>query len=125
MAFSSVEHAFVLDDVCRIRDYHRGVFCDRRRSSARVDGICALSALPSAGPGEGLGARICDHEHCDFLYRVVDGGAEFYYTTLESAGQGHDYDAHASDGMVVVHHGDFGIAGVWSTTLGGHSSLDG
>ncbi len=88
-------------------------------------GYAPLSALPSAGPGEGSGRGFVDHEHCDFLRCVVDGGAELYYDYARSAGEGHDYDAHAADRLVVVHHGDFGIAGVWRVALGGNSAIDG
>ena len=122
---SGAEHAFVLDDVCRVRDHHRGIFRNGRSAAAWVDWIRSVECAAVGGAGRGVGRGFVDHEHCDFLRRVVDGGVELYYDYARSAGEGHDYDAHAADRLVVVHHGDFGIAGVWRVALGGNSAIDG
>ncbi len=59
-----------------------------------------------------------DHEHCDFLFSVADGRVELPDDYARYAGQGHDHDAHAVDGVVVVHHRDSWAAGVRSAAVG-------
>src|ERR1039458_9035113 len=90
-----------------------------------MDGICAAERAAIGGAGGGAGGGSVEHEHCDLLYRVADGGAEFYYDYARSAGEGHDHDAHAADGVVMVHHGDSWSSGIRSAAFGGHSVADG
>src|ERR1700734_3827650 len=63
-----------------------------------------------------------DHQHCDFLHRVADGRVELSDDHARHAGEGHDDDAHAVDGMVVVYYRDSWVAGVWSVALSGNSA---
>ena len=76
---SGPEHAFVLDDVCGVRDHHRGIFCDGWSATARLDGVCASECSAIGGAGRTTRGGFVDHEHCDFLHCIVDGRAEFYY----------------------------------------------
>src|ERR1022692_2882850 len=73
------EYAFVLDDVCRVRLHHRGIFCDRRSAAAWVDGIRAAECVAIGRPGGTIGRGLVDYKYCDFLHRIADGGAELYY----------------------------------------------
>ncbi len=51
MAFPVLNMLVVLDDVCGIRGDHCGVLCDRWRSAAWVDGICAAERAAIGGAG--------------------------------------------------------------------------
>src|ERR1700733_9958245 len=66
-----------------------------------------------------------DYQHCDLLYRFADGRTKFSYDYARHAGQGHDHDAHALDGVVVVHHGDSWAAGVRCAVVCGDSVIAG
>ena len=88
-------------------------------------GYPPLSALPVGRPRRRTGRGFVDHEHCDLLHRVADGRAELHHHHAGSARQGHDDDADAADRVVVVHHGDSGIAGVRRAAVGGNSAADG
>ena len=84
------EHAFVLDDLCRIRRDHRGVLRDRRRAAAWLDRISAAQRDSIGRPGRGTGRGSVDHQHRDFLHCLADGRAELHHYDARSAGQGHD-----------------------------------
>src|SRR5260370_11960220 len=66
-----------------------------------------------------------DHQHRDLLHWRADGGAEFYYHHARYARQGHDHDAHAADGVGLVHHRHSRTAGVRRASLGWHPAADG
>src|ERR1700722_1706630 len=122
---SRPEHAFVLDDVCGIRCDPCRLLRDRRRSTARVDGIRSAERTAVGRTRRSAGRRSLDYEHCDFLRGVINGGAELHHYHTRPAGQGHDFDAYAAHGMVVVHYRDSWAAGVWCSALSGNSVVDG
>ncbi len=89
-------------------------------------GYAPLSALPSAGPGEGLGADLWITSIAIFCIASLMGALNFITTTLDLRCEGHDVNAHAVDGVVVVvHHSDSRAARVWSAAFGGNPTLDG
>jgi len=112
------EHAFVLDDVCGVRLHHCGIFCNGGAPLHGWTGYAPLSALPTAGPGEGLGADLWITSIAIFCIASLMGALNFITTTLDLRAR-HDHDAHAADRVVVVHHGDSWAVGVRRAALGG------
>ena len=119
------EHAFVLDDVRRLCRDADSLFCSRWSASSRLDRVRAAECAPIRRARSGSGRGPLDHQHRDFLHRVAHGRSQFYYHYARHARQGHEPDAHASNLLVVVHHRHPGLAGVWSSALGWHSSAHG
>src|SRR5215472_4234356 len=119
------EHAVVLDNVRRVHHHYRGILRIGWRTAARLDRIRTAQRIAVGGTGSGAWRGSLDHQHRDFLYRVADGCSELHYDNARPAGQGHDADAHASDGMVVVHNRHPGFARVRRIAVGGNSAVDG
>ena len=103
-------------------------------------GYAPLSALPSAGPGEGLGADLWIISIAIFCIGALMGALNFITTTLDMRAKGmtlmrmpiftwtalcSSIDAHASDVLGVVCDRDSGIAGFWRAAVGGNSAADG
>src|ERR1700685_228705 len=122
---SGVEYVVVLDNICCLHSNAGCVLRDWRRSVAWLDGISAVERGAIGGTGGRAGRRFVGHQHCHLLYRVSDGGSEFYYDDARSAGQGHDADAHAADSLVVVYHCNSRTAGLWCAAFGGNFAADG
>ena len=88
-------------------------------------GYPPLSAIQSAGPGEGLGADLWITSIAIFCIASLLGALNFITTTLDLRAKGMTHDAHAADLLVVVHHRDSGIAGLRRAALRRNSSADG
>ena len=88
-------------------------------------GYPPLSALPSAGPGEQLGADLWITSIAIFCVASLMGALNFITTTLDLRAKGMTHDAHAADRVVMVHHSDSWAAGVRRAALGGNSAAHG
>ena len=98
-----------------------GVGLLRTRRRRRISGWTTtppLSALPSAGPGEGIRRKSVDHQYCDFLHRVVDGRHQLHRDHSRPARQGMTMMPPAAHLLGLVRHRDSGIAGVRRSAFG-------
>src|SRR5689334_7041292 len=66
-----------------------------------------------------------DREHCHLLRGVTDGRAELHHDGSGFASEGHDHDAHAPHGLVLVRDRDPGASVVWRSALGGNLAAAG
>ena len=87
-------------------------------------GYPPLSALPSAGPGEGRRGFV-GHQHRSFLPRRADERAQLHHHHSRHARQGHDPDAHAANLLGLVYHRDPGSARVWRAFFRRHFAAAG
>ncbi len=85
---SGAEHAFVLDYVSGLRGDACGILRPGGAPLHGWTGYAPLSALPSAGPGEGLGADLWITSIAIFCVASLMGALNFITTTLDLRAKG-------------------------------------
>jgi len=80
-------------------------------------GYPPLSALPSAGPGEALGADLWVISIALFCIGALMSALTFITTDAGYSCARHVADAHAAHLLGLVHHSDFGTISIWRSSL--------